>query len=293
MDKFNVGIIGFGFLGSAMAHIFKLHADVKIYDKFKEGFDNLNDTIQHSEFLFICLPTPMFEDNGEIDLSIIDNMLAEISNSLPEHNDKIVIIKSTIIPGTTDNFAKKYPNLNIIHNPEFLTARKNLIDAITPARIILGGKAEFTSKVKELYEYRFGHSINIFETDSQSSELVKYSANIFFSMKVLFFNNIYDICEKLNLDYNNIKDMVAADGRIGNSHLDVPGHDVFMFNGQLQRGISGSCFAKDINALINYMKALGLDASMLEAAWNLNVNKYRQSKDWEKIPGVISKRKKC
>src|SRR5574342_1103768 len=100
MEKMNIGVIGYGFLGTAIVHGFGLHANIKIYDKFKAGFDTLEDVVAHSEIMFVGLPTPMFEDDGSQDISIVDKAIAEIHELAPADAEKIVIIKSTVLPGT-------------------------------------------------------------------------------------------------------------------------------------------------------------------------------------------------
>jgi len=283
-NDFNVGIIGFGFLGTAVQFGFGLYANIRIYDKYKIGFDTIEDTVNGSEFLFFCLPTPMFDDDGSQDLSILESAIRDVHDKIEEGVTKIAIIKSTVLPGTNRSFQTKYPKLKFVSNPEFLTARNNRLDFICASRNILGGEEDSVTRVETLYRYRFGNSMPIYKTTWESAELVKYSANCFFMVKVNYFNYIYQLCEKLGLNYEEIKDMVLADGRIGRSHCDVPGHD-----GQL--AASGTCFPKDINALIDYSKKLGVDSQMLEAVWDQNI-KLRPSKDWENMPGVISKRNK-
>lgn len=281
-EKYKIGIVGYGFLGESVAHVFNLHADIKINDKYKEGFHTLEDTVAHGDFVFLCLPTPMYKDNGEIDLRILEEVLERINSMLGFYNDKIIIIKSTVVPGTTDSFIKKYPNLNIIHIPEFLTARAHLINSITPARIILGGSSILTDIVEALYRSRFGNAVNIYKTSSNAAEMTKYVANNFFMLKVVYANIIFKACEKLEINYDEVKDMVLADGRIGISHMDVPGHDGKFFAG-------GVCFPKDINAFIFKLNELGVDAGLLKEAWRLNLEG-RPERDWEQLPGAVSER---
>lgn len=280
-NSFNIGVIGYGFLGSAVVHGFSLYTNIKIYDKYKPGFDTIEDTVSNSEFLFFCLPSPMFEDDGSQDLSVLEGAIEDVYKHVQPNSNKIAVIKSTVLPGTNRAFQAKYPNLKFVSNPEFLTARNNKIDFICASRNILGGEIDPVSRVEELYRHRFGNSMPIYKTTWETAELVKYSANCFFAVKVSYFNFIYDLCQKLGVNYEDVKDMVLADGRIGRSHCDVPGHDG-------DRGFSGSCFPKDINAFIDFGKQNGVDPEILEATWNQNL-RIRPSKDWESIPGVISK----
>lgn len=274
-----IGIIGFGMIGKALHHGFSLVADFKIYDKNELLTENeLLDTLQNSEFIFICVPTPMKKDTGEADISIIEDLLYVASITKLKKNS-ILIIKSTVPPGTTKKFIEKYPDLNIINNPEFLTARSYKLDFINASRIILGGDIKLTKKVEQLYRMRFLHT-PIYLTDPTTAEMVKYTANTFFATKLSFFNEIYDICQKLEIDYYDVIKMTLADGRIGNSHYDIPGNDGL-------RGWGNLCFPKDINALIYKAKELGIDPIILEAAWKKNLL-VRKDKDWENIPGALS-----
>ena len=279
-----ISIIGYGFLGTAIQFGFSLHADIKIYDKYKSGFDTLEDTVNHGDIIFLCLPTPMFED-GRQDISIVESVVKEVHDLVKENSEKIIVIKSAVLPGTNRMLSQKYPKLKFVSNPEFLTARNNRLDFICAARNILGGESKYVDRVDALYKYRFGNSLFTFKTTPEKAEIVKYSANCFFAIKISYFNFIYDVCEKLGLEYNDVKDMVLSDGRIGRSHLDV----VTGAGVSGGRQYSGACFPKDINALINFSKDLGLDPKLIKASWEQNLEG-RPEKDWEKIPGVISKK---
>lgn len=282
IKKYKFGIIGYGFLGSAIAHGFGLHADIKIYDKFKD-YDSLEDVVKHSEFIWMCLPTPMNIQTGEIDLSILEENLNAI-NSMVEDEETIVIIKSTVIPGTTRKFAEKYSNLSFVMNPEFLTARNNRLDFICASRVIIGGeelpKSSARVRLHDVYKYRFGNSVPIYLTGWEEAELTKYGANCFFAAKISYFNFIYELCGKMDLNFDEVRDMILADGRIGRSHANVPGWDG-------QRGYSGACFPKDINAFIRFAEDSGVDPMLLKASWEQNL-KDRPSKDWEEIPSAAS-----
>jgi len=289
--KYKFGIVGMGFLGTAITHGFGLHAEIKIHDKFKEGYDTLEDVVKHADVIWLCLPTPMNMQTGAIDLSILEENISEIHRFAALKDSRVVVvIKSTVIPGTTRTFQEKYPGLTFVMNPEFLTARNNKLDFICASRIILGGdlfvdmaSAEYGPGVEileEAYRYRFGNSVPIYKCTWEAAEMTKYAANCFFATKISYFNFIYELCEKMHLDFDSIRDMTLADGRIGRSHANVPGWDK-------QRGYSGSCFPKDINALIAFAKEHGVDPMLLQASWDQNLMD-RPSKDWEEIPSAVS-----
>ena len=282
IKKYKFGIIGMGFLGSAITHGFGLHADIKIHDKFKEGYDSLEDVVKHADFIWMCLPTPMNMQTGEIDLGILEENLEQIHNMVEEDDKKVVIIKSTVIPGTTRKFSEKYPKLQFIMNPEFLTARNNRLDFICASRIIIGQnfREGAGNRLREAYEYRFGNSVPIYMASFEEAEMTKYAANCFFATKISYFNFVYELCQSMGIDFDTVRDMTLADGRIGRSHANVPGWDG-------QRGYSGACFPKDVNAFIAFARNLGVDPKLLQASWEQNLVD-RPSKDWEEIPSAVS-----
>ena len=282
VKRYKFGIIGMGFLGTAITHGFGLHADIKIYDKYKD-YDTLDEVAEHADFIWMCLPTPMNMKTGEIDLSILEENLDVIHNKMKDGDPtKVVIIKSTVVPGTTRKFAEKYPKLSFIMNPEFLTARNNKLDFICQSRIIIGGEEDSVAGdlLEEVYRYRFGNSTPIYRCNWEAAELTKYSANCFFAIKVSYFNFVWKMCQELGLNFEEVRDMVLADGRIARSHSNTPGWDG-------KRGYSGPCFPKDINALIQFAKSIGMDPKLLEASWAQNLED-RPDRDWEQIPSAVS-----
>ena len=158
------------------------------------------------------------------------------------------------------------------------------IDFITPSRNIVGGEEENgTLTIKKLYEERFpGVTCHVMK--SKESEFVKYFANCFFATKVSFFNEMFLLSDKLNLSWDKILGGVMSDGRIGISHYQVPGHDNDF-------GFGGTCFPKDINAMIKRSEDLGIDPKMLKASWEKN-KEVRKKLDWFDIPGAMTKTNK-
>lgn len=276
MDLPNIGIIGFGFLGRAMAHGFGLHAIIRVYDKYQDNLNSLEDTVNESDYIFVSVPTPM-QDDGSQDLS---NIYDAVENIVRVANKrKIIVLRSTIIPYTTRGIALKYPGHDFVFMPEFLTERTAKLDFINPARIIFGGKPEITSKLVDLFRPRFTYT-PIFETTWEAAEVTKYMANCFFAIKVSFLNEMYDVAHHIGVDYNELKDLWISDYRIGNSHIDVPGHDG-------DRGYGGKCFPKDVNAFANWAEKFGLSAEMCRAANSVN-ERVRSDKDWHNIKGATS-----
>ena len=276
----NIGILGNGFVGSAISSGFGLHAKIRIYDKDpNKSTHTLSEVVNQSDFIFVSVPTPMNKKkNGVMDTSIIDSVFDEVVNR-NERVDNIFIVKSTVIPGTMEGLIERYPQLNIIHSPEFLTERSARLDFINASRVILGGEPELTNKIEGLFRERFPF-VKIIQTDVGTAQFIKYMANCFFATKVSFMNEMRQAANKLSVDWNQVMNGFVSDGRIGNSHLDVPGHD-----GSL--GFGGKCFPKDINAFINLFESIGIDPTVMKAAWDKNLE-VRQNHDWEKIKGAVS-----
>jgi UDPglucose 6-dehydrogenase len=280
---FKIGIIGNGFVGSALIHGFVLHTEsIYVFDKDPHrSTHSMAQLVENSDIIFICVPTPMFE-SGECDLSIIEEVAEELS-SYKDIESKIVVIKSTVVPGTVEGLAMKYPQISFVFNPEFLTERKARLDFINTARIILGSdKVEASEVVERLYRDRFPHT-KIIKTDFSTAQLIKYMANCFFATKVSFMNEMYQICTAINADWQTAVDGFISDGRIGNSHIDVPGHD-----GDL--GFGGKCFPKDINAMIKRAEEIGIEPSVMRGAWEKN-KEVRKNLDWYEIPGALTRNK--
>ncbi|MDP3948080.1 MAG: hypothetical protein Q8P87_00020 [bacterium] len=274
-----LGIIGYGIVGQALAYGFsqpeiKDKYEIKYYDKYKET-DSLESVVSGSEFIFICLPTPMKANESGIDLSIIEDSIAEITN-FTNGTDKIIVIKSTVVPGTTAELGKKYPKTNFAFNPEFLTEANYLEDFVNADRNVVGANNDLTSRrVVALYRQRFPHT-KIFQTDTTTAEMVKYMANAFLATKVIFANEMFALCQALGIKYEEVKSMVVADHRIFDSHLDVT----------TAKGFGGKCFPKDIVALIGRAKQLDIEPKLLETVWSIN-KKIRNVADWEEIPFAV------
>ena len=269
MKKFKVGVIGNGFVGEAISFAFSSVSDLYIYDTDPlKSLDDL-ESVHSCDFVFICVPTPMFED-GSQDLSYVESTFVE-GTSKP-----VYILKSTVLPGTTETLSKQYPNFKIIFSPEFLTERTAKLDILTQSRIILGGEFTLTEKAKTLFNKRFKIK-NIIQTDSKTAELTKYMNNSFFATKVSIMNEFRLLCDKIGANWEDALRGFVSDGRIGDSHLNVPGHD-----GKL--GYGGTCFPKDVNALLSFSKKHEIDLNTIEGGWNTNLM-VRPEKDWEEYEG--------
>ena len=270
----NIGVIGQGFVGNAIYQKFKKYYKVFTYDlQLKLCNSDLEEILQRCKIIFVCLPTPMNKD-GSCNLDILEGALKEI-NDQTTIDDRIVVIKSTIIPGSTDKYNNTYKNIEIVFNPEFLTEANAIDDFENQTRILLGGSVKATTKLKQLYSAIFRNTPKIIKTDAKSAELVKYVTNTFLSTKVSFANEMYKICKALDLDYDKIIEMATLDPRLGDSHWGVPGPD-----GDF--GYGGHCFPKDLDAILSLCRDLNINTNVLKATKATN-NEVRNNRDWERM----------
>ena len=283
MLKQKIGIFGNGFVGSAVQFGFSpstgCDCEVRVYDKDPlKSVDTIEETVNKSDFIFLSVPTPSNKD-GSMNLDIVEQALQDISE-VNEREDNVVLLRSTVVPGTTRRLQSKYTNLNIVFNPEFLTERSAKYDFINQSRIIVGGGEGHAFEVgatADLFRWRFGDSVSMIETDWETAELIKYMSNCFFTTKISFLNEMHQIAEKCGVDWTTALDGLFRDGRVGHSHMNVPGPD-----GKL--GFGGSCFPKDIQALIHFGEQLGLNMNTLKGAWETNLE-VRPERDWEDLKG--------
>ena len=273
-----IGIVGYGFVGKAVDYGFKRDIEKIIIDpKLDTSIGNLK--YHNPEFIFICVPTPMNSD-GNQDSSIIEQVLLEINKDFSE---SIVIIKSTVLPNIIEKLSKSHKHF--VYNPEFLREKTANEDFVNANSLILGGEADDLKRVTELYKNHSNCKIDdIYETDVISASLVKYSINTFLASKVIFFNQLYDIYKALTpaIKWDEFITMINSDKRIGESHMDVPGHD-----GRL--GFGGACFPKDTAALLALSKDIDKEFSLLKEVIRINNSirmQYNELDEREKEQGV-------
>ena len=272
--------MGYGYVGKAVGFGFKEMSKVWIYDKYLK-LGSLEDVVKNADCIFVCVPTPMDPKYTGIDLSIVDNVVGEIVTIARKIGcEPIIVIKSTVVPGTTRNLVRKHKWRQMLFNPEFLTEANYLQDFVNADRIIVGGELQqVREKLVGLYREIFPKTL-LFETDSMTAEMVKYMSNTYLATKVIFANEMYELCQKLGIKYEEVKKMTVADKRIFDSHLDVTS----------QRGFGGKCFPKDIVALLGLGRDLRVDMSLLSTVWKKNL-RTRKTRDWEDIPGAVSNNK--
>ena len=260
-----IGIIGYGFVGKALAEALTNDVQVcKIDPKLDTSIDDLKNF--KPEVIFICLPTPML-DNGIQDISIVKNTILELNKFI---TDEIIVVKSTVHPGNINEIKLICPRF--VYNPEFLREKHAKEDFINSDLIVFGGDQEFADSLANIYS-NHTKCINkeyIF-TDVTSASLIKYTINSFLATKVIFFNEINSIFKLAdsNESWEDFTKILSKDSRIGNSHMLVPGHD-----GRL--GFGGACLPKDINALLKYAESNDLELSLIKNVIKTN-NKIRAS----------------
>ena len=276
-----IGIVGKGFVGSAVQFGFSpsvgVDAEVKVYDKDpNKSTHTLQEVVLGSDIIFLSVPTPSNKD-GSINLDIVKSILNDINEIYSETVNSIILLRSTVIPGTTRKLQEKYPKLRIVFNPEFLTERAANFDFINQSRFVVGGNLDDVLEVSELFRKRFGKSMSIIETNFETAELIKYMTNTFFATKISFLNDMKLLSDKCGAIWEDTIEGFVRDGRVGHTHLSVPGHDG-------RYGFGGSCFPKDIQALINCANDLGVDMNVLNGVWKTNLE-VRPEKDWEQLKG--------
>jgi len=259
-----ISIIGSGCVGSAMYKSFTIiNANenkyiIYGYDKYKEGGIGSFNECLNSDIIFLALPTEFDTHTKEYDKFPLCSVLDELANN---NYNNIIVIKSTIEPTTTEDLQNKYKNMNIIHNPEFLTARTAFEDFHNQSHIVLGKsntccETKFQNLVLFYNDFYPNEEISI--CNSIESESMKIFCNSFYAVKIQFFNELYLLSQKIGGDYNNIVGLMLKNNWINPMHTNVPGPD-----GKLSYG--GLCFPKDTNALLHVMKNNNSEHKLLEA----------------------------
>lgn len=233
--------------------------DLFLYDiDSRKGYD---DDPNEADIIFIAVPSPSRAD-GSVEINPVISALARLKSR------KTAVIKSTVPPGTTERLQKRFPYLKILFNPEFLTEKNAWNDFLKPDRQIVGFTRKsraVSSKVFALLPAPpFSALARKYKFTATEAELIKYAANVYLARRVVFANVIADVAAKLGADYENVRRGLAADKRIGDSHLDVCYHGY--------RGFGGYCFPKDARAFLAVCNGLGLHecVDLIEADWKFN-----------------------
>jgi UDPglucose 6-dehydrogenase len=223
--------------------------------------DNLQEAVDKSDIIFLCLPTPPGA-NGQADLQFVLNVSSEIGKIITSY--KVIVNKSTVPVGTADKVSERIAehsnvDFDVVSNPEFLREGVAVEDFMKPERVVVGTRSERAAKLmQQLYEpfVRSGNPIIIM--DERSSELTKYAANAFLATKITFMNEIANVCELVGADVDNVRRGIGTDSRIGKR---------FLFPGI---GYGGSCFPKDVQALDFTSDEYGYNFKILKSVMDVN-----------------------
>lgn len=256
-----IGIIGVGVVGKAVASVIPGALE---YDKYKNT--GSVKEVNKADIFFICVSTPYIPEKG-CDISAVDDAISVISGN------KIIVIKSTVVPGTTQKMQTKYPQHSILFNPEFLRQAHANEDMKNPGEQIIGYTAHSKQFAQEILDI-LPKSPDSFIVPSQDAEMAKYFSNTFLALKVIFANQIYDLCQKAGVDYEIVKKMASVNPRFAFSHFDI------WFDGY--RGYSGACLPKDTKALIKFGDDIGVDLGLLKQADKINKELLFANKDISK-----------
>ena len=254
-----LGIMGVGMVGGALKRYFESqNKEVLCFDPGK-GFDD-KQKINQAEIVFICVPTPYIEEKGGFDLSFVHDALSILENG------KIIVIKSTIVPGTVNELQKQYSQHKFLFNPEFLTEATADFDTMNPNRQIIGYSIESESVALEILDLLPEAPYEKIMR-AEEAEMVKYFSNCFYALKVAYANQMYDLCEKLGINYDIIKEAAKVEPMMGQVHWEI------FHKGY--RGYGGKCLPKDTRAMIKLAKANNYQMSLLEEAekYNNSLNK--------------------
>ena len=282
MPNLLIGFIGQGFIGKSYADDFVNRGYEVVRYSLEPEYINNQARIADCDIVFIAVPTPTTPAGFNYD--ILKDVLALAGPK------KSVVIKSTILPGTCAQLQELYPNLYIFHSPEFLTEKNAAFDAAHPTRNIIGcpvSNEEYQRRAQEILDILAPAALS-FICSAKEAEIIKYAANSFLFMKVIYANIFYDLAAKEGSDWEKIVAGLSADPRIGTSHLN-PVHSSGI-NKKIGRGAGGNCFVKDFAALREYAEKAGLDElslDFLRSAEKKNISLLKNSgKDIELLESV-------
>lgn len=257
MDMEKIGIIGYGFVGSAIGDAFDGGVDLVIMDPAK-GYNATYQDLLACSGIFVCVPTPQ-DDDGTCDTTILGGILNDLHS---RGYSGVIISKCTAPPDQYEAWNITYPNL--IHAPEFLTAANAKKDYMQGEFAFIGGRVP--AYIREAHRIIFLSQKNLKRIQHctiAEAAMAKYAINTFMATKVVFMNELAALCTKTGVDYNEVAYMVTQDRRIGSSHMQVPGPDGHY-------GFGGACFPKDTSALLKYAENHNVVMNVLDTAVKKN-----------------------
>lgn len=265
--KKTIGFIGQGYIGKNYADDFENRGYTVVRYALEEPYKQNGNKIKDCDIVFIAVPTPTTPEG--FDDKIIRKAIKMVKK------EGTAVIKSTVLPGTTESIQKENSDIFVMHSPEFLTEATAAEDASTPDRNIVGipkDTEEYKQKAKEVIKVLPKAPYELV-CSSKEAELIKYGGNNWFYFKVVFINMLYDLSQKLGTDWKVIQEAMTADSRIGSTHLN-PIH-------KRGRGAGGNCFIKDFEAFSGiYEEMVGdeLGKKALEGVKNKNIDLLKNSK---------------
>lgn len=254
-----VGIIGHGYVGSAVAHSHR-HDHLVIRDPKLEASSASMQNISECDVIYACLPSPSRPD-GTCDTSYLEHSIAELM-TYPGMDQRLVISKTTAPPTTYESLHRRWPS--IVHVPEFLTANNHIESYESTPYFVLGGSESWCQQAQAVLRCKFSLTDDRWMfTDIVTASLYKYMMNTYLATKVTFLNEFYLLSESLGVDFQKLTDLAQHDHRIGPSHMQVPGPDG-------EYGWGGACFPKDLMAILKVAKARDLDFGLLACVNRIN-----------------------
>ncbi len=279
MGNIKIGFIGQGWIGKNYADNFEERGHDVVRYALEEPHRKNKEKIKKCDIVFIAVPTPSTPDG--FDHSILEDAIKNVGEG------NVAVIKSTILPGVTERLQKVYPEVFVMHSPEFLTEATAAHDAANPDRNIIG-ISEMSDEHKEkarMVMDTLAYTPYKLVCSAKEAELIKYGGNCWFYFKVIFINMLYDLAREKGAKWEKIRDALSADPRIGRTHLD-PIH-------KSGRGAGGHCFIKDFAAFSEiYNDKVGDDLGMkvLDALQEKNIKLLLDSeKDLDLLEGVYGK----
>jgi UDPglucose 6-dehydrogenase len=258
--KMKIGIIGYGFVGKAVANSFEGYNKIKVLindPAFPEKSKSIDKLKEKCEAIFVCLPTPQNE-HGACDTGILEGVLEQLLGY-----EGIVISKSTAPPILYRRLENDL-GLKLVHAPEFLTAAKANFDYVNPVNIVIGSKPKLWEEAaKYIVPYTYFEPDHVHYCSAAEAAMFKYVANTMLAMKVVMNNEYAELCEQLNINWETVAGIAESDARLGYTHWQVPGPDG-------KRGFGGACFPKDTLSLASIAADAGVQMRMLKTAIETN-----------------------
>ncbi len=278
-----IGIIGQGFVGGTLYKaLSKMGGDyeVRAHDKDPERSRNTLEEVAECDVVMVAVPTPMSMDTGECHTNIVERVIADLRQ---KNANNFIVIKSTVIPGTTERLNFSYGNIGF--SPEFLTEANSYNDFVNLPYQILGYgeesqlETEGFCKLQKIFFDAHSQGVmacaKVYSVNARIAEMAKYTRNAYLATRLSFFNEMKQICDKLKIPYDELKYFAGLDPRVG-QHYNRIDEDEPEF--------SGSCLVKDLNALTVVAKSLGIDPKMLSATWTKNLE-VAKKRTWEEMEG--------